>query len=118
MGLLNTIKNDFNSESKEMSINQYLNLCKKDSNAYSTPAERILEAIGEPELIETKNDERLSRIHSNKIIKRYPTFSDFYGMEETVEQIVSFFKHAAQGLEEKKQVLYLLFVIILLMIKN
>jgi serine protein kinase len=29
-------------------------------------------------------------------------------MEEAVEQIVSFFKHAAQGLEEKKQILYLL----------
>ena len=29
-------------------------------------------------------------------------------MEDTIEQIVSFFKHAAQGLEEKKQILYLL----------
>jgi serine protein kinase len=29
-------------------------------------------------------------------------------MEETIEQIVSFFRHAAQGLEEKKQILYLL----------
>jgi len=29
-------------------------------------------------------------------------------MEEAVENIVSFFRHAAQGLEEKKQILYLL----------
>jgi serine protein kinase len=29
-------------------------------------------------------------------------------MEEPIEQIVSFLKHAAQGLEEKKQILYLL----------
>ncbi len=29
-------------------------------------------------------------------------------MEEAIEQIVAFFKHAAQGLEEKKQILYLL----------
>ena len=29
-------------------------------------------------------------------------------MEETIERIVSFFRHAAQGLEEKKQILYLL----------
>ena len=29
-------------------------------------------------------------------------------MEDTIEQIVSFFRHAAQGLEEKKQILYLL----------
>ena len=29
-------------------------------------------------------------------------------MESVIEQIVGFFKHAAQGLEEKKQVFYLL----------
>ena len=29
-------------------------------------------------------------------------------MEETIERIVGFFRHAAQGLEERKQVLYLL----------
>ncbi len=29
-------------------------------------------------------------------------------MEDSIEQIVSYFKHAAQGLEEKKQILYLL----------
>ncbi|ELU06379.1 hypothetical protein CAPTEDRAFT_207228, partial [Capitella teleta] len=29
-------------------------------------------------------------------------------MEEAIEQIVSYFKHASQGLEEKKQILYLL----------
>ena len=51
---------------------------------------------------------RLSRIFSNKIIKRYPAFDEFYGMEEAIEQIVSFFRHAAQGLEERKQILYLL----------
>ncbi len=35
-------------------------------------------------------------------------FDEFYGMEEPIEQIVGFLKHAAQGLEETKQVLYLL----------
>jgi serine protein kinase len=29
-------------------------------------------------------------------------------MEETIQQVVDFFRHAAQGLEEKKQILYLL----------
>jgi serine protein kinase len=29
-------------------------------------------------------------------------------MEETIERIVAFFRHAAQGLEERKQILYLL----------
>ena len=108
MSLLKTIKSNFNTTSKDISLTQYLNLCKKDETVYSTPAERMLQAIGEPEMVNTKDDPRLSRIHSNKRIKRYPSFSDFYGMEDTIEQIVSFFKHAAQGLEEKKQVLYLL----------
>jgi serine protein kinase len=42
------------------------------------------------------------------VIKRYSEFDDFYGMEECIDNIVSFFKHAAQGLEEQKQILYLL----------
>jgi predicted Ser/Thr protein kinase len=42
------------------------------------------------------------------MIKIYPAFRDFYGMEESIEHIVSYFRHAAQGLEEKKQILYLL----------
>lgn len=93
---------------EEFSLQEYLEICREDPSAYASAAERLLIAIGEPELIDTAKDPRLSRIFSNKIIKRYPEFSDFYGMEECIEQIVSFFKHAAQGLEEKKQILYLL----------
>ena len=65
-------------------------------------------AIGEPELVDTRNDPRLSRIFGNRVIRRYPAFREFYGMEDAIEQIVAFFKHAAQGLEESKQILYLL----------
>jgi len=107
MSLLNSIKKDFSNSEKDITLKDFLELCKSEK-IYSSPAERMLQAIGEAEVIETKYDERLSRIHSNKIIKRYPAFSEFYGMEDTIEQIVSFFKHAAQGLEEKKQILYLL----------
>ncbi len=96
------------TQQEEFTIEEYLEICKKDPTAYATAAERMLLAIGEPELIDTSRDPRLSRVFSNKIIKRYPEFDEFYGMEECVEQIVSFFKHAAQGLEEKKQILYLL----------
>ena len=96
------------TEQEEYSLKEYLEICKADSSAYATAAERLLIAIGEPESIDTSKDIRLSRIFSNKIIKRYSEFGDFYGMEECIEQIVSFFKHAAQGLEEKKQILYLL----------
>lgn len=108
MALLNIIKKEFANSEKDITIKEYLELCKEDRKTYSSPAERMLDAIGEATVVETKLDERLSRIYSNKIIKRYPAFSEFFGMEDTIEQIVSFFKHAAQGLEEKKQILYLL----------
>ncbi|NMG30397.1 PrkA family serine protein kinase [Aromatoleum evansii] len=93
---------------EEMSIQEYLELCRSDRSAYATAAERMLMAIGEPELVDTRLDPRLSRIFSNKVLKIYPAFRDFYGMEEVIEHIVSYFRHAAQGLEEKKQILYLL----------
>ncbi|HAT8316687.1 TPA: PrkA family serine protein kinase [Legionella pneumophila] len=96
------------NKEEDMSLDEYLELCKTDPTAYANPAERLLMAIGEPELIDTRHDPVLSRIFSNKIIHHYEVFKDFYGMEEPIEQIVGFLKHAAQGLEETKQVLYLL----------
>ncbi len=96
------------TQMEEYDIQEYLELCKSDPSVYATAAERILLAIGEPEVVDTSKDTRLSRIFSNKMIKRYPVFDDFYGMEECIENIVSFFRHAAQGLEERKQILYLL----------
>ena len=93
---------------EEYTIQEYLELCKKDPGAYATAAERMLAAIGEPELVDTRHDSRLSRIFSNKVIKVYPAFREFYGTEEVIEQVVAYFRHAAQGLEEKKQILYLL----------
>ncbi|BDY05308.1 PrkA family serine protein kinase [Ferrimonas sp. YFM] len=93
---------------EEMSIQDYLELCKVDHSAFSSAAERLLEAIGEPEMVDTAKDPRLSRIFSNRVVARYPAFSEFYGMEEAIEQIVAYLKHSAQGLEESKQILYLL----------
>lgn len=96
------------NKEEEMGLDEYLELCAKDPMAYANPAERLLKAIGEPVQIDTRNDPILSRIFSNKIIQHYSVFDDFFGMEEPIEQIVGFLKHAAQGLEEIKQVLYLL----------
>ena len=96
------------SKEEEFSLQEYLEICKADRSAYATAAERILMAIGEPEMLDTRLDQRLSRIFSNKVMKIYPAFREFYGMEEAIEHIVSYFRHAAQGLEEKKQILYLL----------
>ncbi|HZV54455.1 MAG TPA: PrkA family serine protein kinase [Rhodocyclaceae bacterium] len=93
---------------EEMSVQDYLELSREDPTAYASVAERMLIAIGEPELVDTRHDPRLSRIFANKIIKLYPAFRDFYGLEEVIENIVAYVRHAAQGLEEKKQILYLL----------
>ena len=92
----------------DMSVPEYLEACRADPGVYATAAERILAAIGEPEVVDTAKDPRLGRIFMNRTIQVYPAFSDFYGMEETIERIVGFFRHAAQGLEERKQILYLL----------
>ncbi len=96
------------TQEEELSLQEYLEICKNDATAYATSAERLLKAIGEPKLVNTAEDARLSRIFSNKVIKVYPSFDEFYGMEECIENIVSYFRHAAQGLEERKQILYLL----------
>ncbi len=93
---------------EEFTIQEYLDICKREPLAYASAAERMLMAIGEPEVIDTRHDTRLSRIFSNKMIRVYPAFREFYGMEEVIEQVVAYFRHAAQGLEEKKQILYLL----------
>ena len=82
--------------------------CRDDPMLYATAAERLLAAIGEPEMVDTAKDARLGRIFMNRTIRVYPAFAEFYGMEETIERIVGFFRHAAQGLEERKQIMYLL----------
>ncbi|PWS34882.1 PrkA family serine protein kinase [Falsiroseomonas bella] len=92
----------------EMSLQEYLEGCRSDPGMFASAPERILAAIGEPELVDTAKDSRLGRIFLNRTIRRYPAFAEFYGMEETIERIVGFFRHAAQGLEERKQILYLL----------
>ncbi|MBY3181521.1 PrkA family serine protein kinase [Rhizobium leguminosarum bv. viciae 248] len=92
----------------DMSISEYLDLCKKEPLAYANATERLLAAIGEAQMVDTARDTRLGRIFMNRTIRIYPAFVGFHGMEETIERIVSFFRHAAQGLEERKQILYLL----------
>ncbi|MGD0722994.1 MAG: PrkA family serine protein kinase [Roseiarcus sp.] len=92
----------------ELSLSEYLEGCRSDPMFYANATERLLAAIGEPEIIDTAKDPRLGRIFLNRTIRAYPAFAGFYGMEETIERIVAFLRHAAQGLEERKQILYLL----------
>ncbi len=109
MSIFDDYKDDLQSRKETvLTLQDYLLLCKEDKSAYASASERLLKAIGEPELIDTHSDPQLSRIFDNAKITRYPAFSDFYGAEDTVMKVVSHLRAASQGLEESKQVLYLL----------
>ncbi len=92
----------------ELDLKHFLESCRDDPTLYASASERMLTAIGNPKIVDTSSDERLGRIFMNRSVKVYPSFKEFYGLEETIERIVSYFRHAAQGLEERKQILYLL----------
>ena len=57
------------NEEEEFTLQEYLDLCKKEPETYASASERILKAIGNPELVDTSLDLQLSRIFSNKVIK-------------------------------------------------
>lgn len=90
-----------------MTLDEYLNRAKNDPTVYMNAAERMVAAIGKPNVLDTSSDSRLSRIHSNKKIRIYNSFKDFYGAEDAIERVAAFFRNAAAGLEESKQILYL-----------
>src|SRR5215213_7277518 len=76
-----------NRREVELSLEDYLRACSDDPSYFAGAAERLLKAIGEPIMVDTSQDPRLGRIFSNRTIKVYPAFEDFYGMEETKEPI-------------------------------
>ncbi|MEZ5915981.1 MAG: hypothetical protein R3C40_00145 [Parvularculaceae bacterium] len=51
-------------------------------------------------LVDTSKDLAPVTNFFNRTIRRYEAFDGFFGMEDTIERIVSYFRHAAQGLEE------------------
>lgn len=102
-------KSHHTSKSEEtMSFHDYMELCKTDRMAYANAAERLLDAIGEGEKIDTASaDKKLNRVFEGKTIVRYPAFEDFYDMEGTIQKIMNHLKGAAQGDEYARQVLFL-----------
>ena len=108
--LFNDFKSSYDkSVAANFTLAEYFELCRSDPMTYALAAERMVKAIGEPRLVATKSDPRLLRLFGNRTLKYYDAFADFYGMEGgIIEEIVAFYRHAAQGLEERKQVLYLL----------
>ncbi|WP_307270910.1 PrkA family serine protein kinase [Labrys wisconsinensis] len=107
--IFNLFSSAYERERREfMSLTDYLAGCRDNPGMYATAAERMVSAIGEPIVLDTSTDLRLGRIFLNRTIKIYPTMTGFFGMEDTIQRVVSYFQHAAQGLEERKQILYLL----------
>ena len=107
--LFDAFRTQFESRRREsIAIEEWFLLCREDPLTYASPAERMVAAIGEPLTVDTRVDPRMLRLFGNRTLRRYAAFHDFFGMEDTIEQIVSFFRHAAMGMEESKQVLYLL----------
>lgn len=108
MSVFDKVRQRVLSSSEELTVEEYLNLCKEDVSAYASPFQRMLTAMGEPKIVDTSLDARLGRIFQNRKIKTWDSFSEFYGMEEVVESLHKYFTAAAQGLEEAHQILYLL----------
>src|SRR3712207_7143932 len=46
----------------DMSVAEYLEACRTDPGVYASAPERILKAIGEPQVVDTAKDPRLGRI--------------------------------------------------------
>ena len=50
------------TQGEEMGLEDYFDLCKREPAAYATASERMLAGIGDPELVDTRNDQHLGRI--------------------------------------------------------
>src|ERR1700753_505407 len=107
--LFNAFARSFEARSQtDMSMAEYLESCRSDPLKNANAAQRLLPAIAEPTITDTARAPRLGRIFLNRTMRTYPAFAGFPGMEETIERIVGFFRHAAPGLDEREQILYLL----------
>ena len=55
--LLEEFRSNYSAtQDEELGLEEYLELCKREPAAYASPAERMLAGIGEPELVDTRND--------------------------------------------------------------
>src|SRR6185312_5906267 len=74
--LFNAFVRSFEARSQaDMSMAEYLESCRSDPMRYANAAERLLAAIGEPEMIDTAKDPRLGRIFLNRTMRLYPAFA-------------------------------------------
>jgi serine protein kinase len=68
------------AKDEEFTLQEFLTIARQDRSAYVNAAERLLMAIGEPVMVDTALEPRLSRLFSNRVVARYPAFEEFYGI--------------------------------------
>ncbi|MGS3628666.1 hypothetical protein ACLFKX_04025 [Enterobacter hormaechei] len=49
------------AKDEEFTLQEFLTICRQDRSAYANAAERLLMAIGEPVMVDTAQEPRLSR---------------------------------------------------------
>ena len=113
MDFKNIIEEDRKKHShfkKEITFLEYLELVKKDPSIAKLAHQRIYDMIiaNGYKVLDPEKDIVYKRLYGHKKVKSYNFFSsDFFGIEETLEQIVRYFHSAAMKGEESRQVLYL-----------
>lgn len=88
-------------------LEEYLHSYRSDPLMRLNAAGRVHHAFGTPKVIDTSKDPRLGIIFSNRTIKTYDTFADFYGIEETIMKIGQYFEYASKGVVQDGLILYL-----------
>lgn len=86
----------------------YLELVKENPRLADLAHARIYHMMKDAGIseINIEEDARLSRLFKNQKIRHFHFFDDFYGMEETLSQVVRYFHSASLKGEESRQVLY------------
>ena len=59
------------AKDEEFTLQEFLTTCRQDRSAYANAAERLLMAIGEPVMVDTAQEPRLSRLFSNRRLKSF-----------------------------------------------
>lgn len=98
--LLNRIKKkEENRKDETMSVDSWLDECKTNPAAYETAADRLLKALGEPEIVNTREEsQQTSLVHGGKKIARYEPFADLYDAENTISKVATFIKNGGDGI--------------------
>jgi serine protein kinase len=96
-------------KSWEGTMLEYLEVVRKDPEIAKLAHKRLFEMITAAGVTEANFESfpRLKKLYGSERVKNFDFFSNFYGMEKTLNQIVRFFHSASLKGEESRQVLYL-----------